>query len=204
MLDRCHEVHASTGDRNLSETPPRKAAWSAGKARRAVALAIGACALASTTAWASVYNPEHLAPAQISQIDAACQTTMGLGDSPTTQYDACAESLSHSFAARLKTSHLLGARQDCLARGLQPGTTALSECELAARHRQVAQAAQPVLESAAPTPRVKSYFSASVNEIRHRELRACAEIGYDPVSPGFGQCVGDLTGYMDEADHPVE
>jgi hypothetical protein len=201
MFDRCREVQAST---RYPEAQPRKVSWSAGKVRRAVALAVGACTLTSTTAWASVYNPEQLAPAQIGQVDAVCQFTMGLGDSPTTQYDACAESLSHSFAAKLRADRWIAARQDCLAQGLKPGTTELSDCELTARRRPMNQAAQPVLEAAAPTRSAKSYFNASVAEIRRREQRACAEIGYDPVSPGFAQCVGTLTGYMDEADYPVE
>jgi hypothetical protein len=204
MFDRLRKGYASTDKRRLSEVsaihdaaPRRNAAWAA-------VLALGACVLASSTARASVYNPEHLAPDQISRIAAVCQTTMGLGESSTTQYDACAESLSHSFAGRLKAGRLLAARQDCLARGLQPGTTALSECELTARRQQTAQNRRPALETATPTPAAKSYFNASVNEIRRREQRACAEIGYDPADAGFGQCVGNLTANMDEADYPVE
>ncbi len=196
MFDRL-DGQLSQVNNEASVTERRKAVWAA-------ALALGACALASSPAQASVYNPEHLAPAQMSHVDAVCKTAMGLGESSTTQYDACAESLSHSFAARLKAGRLLAARQDCLAQGLKRGTTELSECELTARHQQVAQNAQPVPETAAPTQAAKSYFNASVNEIRRREQRACAEIGYDPADAGFGQCVGDLTANMDQADYPVE
>lgn len=196
---------SSTGSpmNEASVTPRPKEAWTAAKVRRAVALAIGACALATTTARASVGNPEHLAPDQLSQIEAVCQTAMGLSGSLTTHYYACAESLSHSYAARLKANPLLAARQDCLARGLKPGTTALSECELTPHAQQVAQNLQPMLETALPTPRAKSYFSASFDEIRRREQRACAEIGYDPVGAGFDRCVADLAAELNDADHPV-
>jgi hypothetical protein len=186
-----------------SVTPPRKAAWTAAKVRCAIALAAGFCALATTPAWASVYNPEHLAPDQMSHIEAVCQTAMGLPDSPSTQHYACADSLSHSFAARLKAGRLLTARQDCLARGLEPRTTAFSECELTPRPQQVPQNAQPALETALPTPRAKSYFGASFDEIRRREQRACAEIGYDPAGAGIGECVAHLALYLNEADHPL-
>jgi len=198
MFDRRREIHASARMGHPSEI----SAWGAGTVRRAVALAVGACALA-TTACASAYNPEQLAPGQMSQIDAVCQTAMGLPDSFSTQHYACAESLSHSFAARLDAGRLLATRQDCLAQGLKPGTTALSECELTPRPQQAAQNAQPVLEGALPTPRAKSYFGASFDEIRRREQRACAEIGYDPAGAGFGECVADLATSLDSADRPL-
>ena len=209
MFNRRRDAHINNRMRHLSgilamtDASRPKAAWTAAKVRRAVALAAGACALATATACASVYNPENLAPDQLSRIDAVCQTAMGLPGSLSTQHYACAESLSHSFAARLKSGRLLDARQDCLARGLKPGTTALSECELTLRPRQVARNAQPVLETALATPPVKSYFGASFDEIRLREQRACAEIGYDPVGAGFGECVADLASYLNDADHPT-
>jgi hypothetical protein len=197
MFDR-RQVHAST-----ASVTPRKAAWSPARVQRIVALAVGACALAATTASAAVYNPEHLAPDQMSQIERVCQTAMGLPDSSSTQHDACTESLSHSFAAKLKEDRLLSARQDCLAGGRNPGTAALSECELLPRHKQAAQNAQPTPEATLPTSPAKSYFDASFDEIRHREQRACAEIGYDPMGAGFSECVANLAAYMTEANFPA-
>lgn len=209
MFNRRGDVHINNRMRHLSEilamthVSRAKVAWTAARVRRAVALAAGACALASVAACASVYNPEDLAPEQLSRIDAVCQTAMGLPGSLSTQHYACAESLSHSFAARVKSDRLLDARQDCLERGLKPGTTALSECELTLRPRELAKIEQPVLETALPTRPAKSYFNASFDEIRLREQRACAEIGYDPVGAGFGECVADLASYLSDADHPI-
>jgi len=189
-----------------STTPPRKAPGTVARIQQTVAFVVGACALATTASCASVavYNPEHLAPDELSQIGAVCQTAMGLPDGLYTQHYACVESLSHSFAARLNGGRLLAARQDCLAQGLSPGTAALSDCELPPRPQRVAEEARPAPATALPAPPARSYFGASFDEIRRREQRACAEIGYDPVSAGFGQCVADLAAYLYEADHPVD
>jgi hypothetical protein len=173
---------------------------------RAVLLAVGACAVAATAACAAgaAYNPEQLPAAQLSQIGAVCQSVMGLPAATYSQHLACVESLSHSFAQRQKTAGVLAVRQDCLAQGLKPGTTALSDCELDSRPRGLTQDAPQLLQTALPSHPPKSYFGASFDEIRRREQHACAAIGYDPVSAGFGQCVADLAAELAEVDHPVE
>jgi hypothetical protein len=181
------------------------AAATAGKLQRAVVLALGACTLATTAACASVvYNPDHLAPDQLSQIGAVCQSVMGLPPATYSQHEACVESLSHAYVARLQSGRLLAARQDCLAHGLRPGTTALSECELDPAPQAATQNAPPMLQVALPPHPPKSYFGASFDEIRRREQHACAAIGYDPAGSGFGQCVADLAAELGEVDHPVD
>jgi hypothetical protein len=52
--------------------------------------------------------------------------------------------------------------------------------------------------------RATSYFYASNAEVHRREGSACAEIGYDPASVGFAQCVANLQSDLSEADHPLQ
>ncbi len=188
------------------------------KGRRVIALALGACAVTAITGCASAagYNPSNLAPAQLGQINAICRSVMGLPDAYDADHAACVTSLSDSFKARLRAERLASVRQDCRAQGLHRGTTALSACELApgtqvgslsgarAGSRAEALARQPVLQAALPAPPAKSYFSASFDQVRRREQRACADIGYDPVSGGgFNQCVAQLSANLTYADDPM-
>jgi len=190
---------------NASFPPRPTAVRRPARLPRAVLLAVGACAVAATAACASVaYNPEHLPAEQLSQISTVCQSVMGLPAASYSQHLACVESLSHSVAARQKSDRLLAVRQDCLAQGLTPGSTALSNCELDSRSPRLTQNAPLLLQTALPSAPPKSYFGASFDEIRRREQHACAAIGYDPVSAGFGQCVADLAAELDDVDRPVE
>ena len=170
-----------------------------------LALALVACALTATAGCASAagYNPANLAPAQLGQINAICQSVMGLPDAYDADHAACVTALSASFKARLQAASLLETRQDCRARGLKRGTAALSACELAPGSKQAALGGQPVLQAALPAPPAKSYFRASFDQVRRREQRACADIGYDPVSGGFTQCVAQLSANLNYADNPM-
>ena len=112
------------------------------------------------------------------------------------------ESLSESFRARLRADRMLEIRQDCRARGLKPGTAALSACEMAPGARKAALSQRPAPVAALPAAPAKSYFSASFDQVRRREQRACADIGYDPVSGGFNQCVALLAANLSYADDP--
>jgi hypothetical protein len=136
------------------------------------------CLSAGTAACASVtpYNPEHLPPAQMSRISEICDTVMGLPAGLYTHYLACEESLSRSLATRRKLQR--------------------------PPHAMVAQADHS-LAAPLPAPPVKSYFSASNDEIHRREQKACVAIGEDPATIGSARCVVDLAGYLFDADNPI-
>jgi hypothetical protein len=98
----------------------------------------------------------------------------------------------------------MATRQTCEARGLKPGTIALSRCELDPPTNQaaltdVALGAPPSV----PAKHIKSYFYASNGEIRRREQAACVELGEDPATTAFAQCVADLQGELFDADNPM-
>jgi hypothetical protein len=111
----------------------------------------------------------------------------------------CQESLSRSLASRLKSERLWAARQDCLARGEKPGTTSLSVCELDSQASRARPSAEKVSAQQASKPAV----SASGLDLRHREQRVCADIGFDPVGQGFGQCVADLDAELTAVHRPI-
>lgn len=174
-----------------------------GQNSRSVALGLGvACLVAGSAACAPMkpYNPGHLPIAQMDRIGAVCRNTLGISGGTNSEYMACEESLSHSFAARLEANTALAVRHGCEAQGLKPGTVALSECELRGPSVQLAQAAyREDIDPPAAKP-AKSYTSASNDEDHRRMQEACAEIGFDPVSSAFGQCVADLQSRLFDAD----
>ena len=169
---------------------PRVRLWAGCAAWVAVlAVATGGCASAVT------YNPGHVPPAAMARIEQACAMVAGLPNGSVYDLNVCEESLSRSLAARLKSDALLATRQACLARGLAPGSAALSDCELDSRG-EVAAAAAPQMAATDLTPRPHA-------SRREREERACAAIGFEPTGAGFGQCVADLHAELFAADRPI-
>lgn len=174
-----------------------------GQNSRSVTLGVSvACLVVGPAACAPLkpYNPEQLPIAQMDRIGAVCRDTLGISGGTNSEYMACEESLSHSFAARLEANTALAVRQGCEAQGLKPGTVALSECELRGPAAQLAQASYRADIDPPATKPAKSYTRASNDEDHRRMQEACAEIGFDPVSSAFGQCVADLQSRLFDAD----
>lgn len=161
------------------------------------------CLIAGSAACAPLkpYNPDRLPIAQMDRIGAVCRNTLGMSGGTTSEFMACEESLSHAFAARLEANTAAAVRRGCEGQGLQPGTVALSKCELRGPSTELAQAAYREDVDPPATRPAKAYTAASDDEIHHRMQEACADIGYDPVSSGFGQCVADLQSNLFDADH---
>jgi hypothetical protein len=171
--------------------------------RLAAALA-GAGLAANSAACAPVqaYNPDHLAPPQMERVGQICQQVMGLPVDNSSQYAACAEGLSNAVVARRQSGSMLAAREACEARGLKPETTALAECEL----QTSVQLVTTDFPDAAPAPsaqRVKSYYYASSAEINRREAEACVQVGDDPATSAFAECVAGLSQGLFDADHSI-
>lgn len=185
---------------NLACGLQRRIPWSS----RSLGIGLGvACLAAGAAACAPMkpYNPDHLPIAQMGSIGAVCRNTLGISGGTNSEFMACEESLSHSFAARGQADAMVAVRQNCESQGLHPGTVALSKCELRGPSAQLAQAAyRQDIDPPAATP-AKSYTNASNDEEHRRMQEACADIGYDPVSSGFGQCVADLQASLFDADN---
>lgn len=101
------------------------------------------------------------------RVGTICSLIVGLPTGPYSQYEACKDGLSHSFAAAKDEGRIL------------PDMTKL------------------------PDRRVTSYFSASNGEIHRREVSACAQIGSNPATAAFAQCLADLQFDLFDADHPL-
>jgi hypothetical protein len=180
----------------ISGPPPRSFPQRALSLVLGLALAGQGAACAPT---ALAYNPGHVPTDKMSKMETVCAMVARLPSGSSQDYDVCQESLSRSLASRLKAERLLALRQACLARGEKPGTPSLSTCELepsASRGRSLAQkvSAEPVPRPAEVAPRL---------DLRHREQRACAEIGFDPIGPGFNQCVADLDAELTAVHRPI-
>jgi hypothetical protein len=130
---------------------------------------------------------------------ALCADVVGLSPGEK-HYAACVASLTESQRSLEDGAAMGRARRDCLARGYQPDTPALAECEVAARPTRWDDAAQP--QSPGPG-REQSYFAASRRDNAQREAMACAGLGLDPAGSAFGDCVADLRGALARASDPM-
>jgi hypothetical protein len=173
-------------------------------------LLVGLAAAAGLAGCASAepYNPARLPLAQLGQVREICRSVMGISEGTGLMTD-CVGQLSRSAAAlghgRSGAHALQAARSGCLARGLTPGQPALAECELNAAPNAAAPGAElasMTIDAAAPPQGVRSYDTASFNEVRRREKAACARLGYDPIDPaGFGSCVASLDAALYASEH---
>lgn len=163
------------------------------KALAAAALATGLASGAS----AAPYNPAGLPALQLAQVGELCRTAVGVKPG-FTNYDACVESLSASVARLDRASVRQAAHGACAGQAV--AGPALAQCELDAADRAAPTAARA---DAAPTaPPAKPYLMANARELRLREQRACAGLGYNPTSGGFASCVASLDAALYAADHP--
>ncbi len=160
-------------------------------------------------------NREHLlTPQQTAMIKATCQTVMHIGYHNAVDLDACMGSLSDSLAAKAQGDISWKSDADCAAQGLARDTPAFSMCVLDRQNGYVARISQTNEAAGAPPSAPTSlaydaqkdnsqaYYDSSFDTKRRREQYSCAQLGIDPVSSAFGQCVADLDADLFNADHP--
>jgi hypothetical protein len=176
--------------------------------RAGVNAVIGLFALAGVAGCASAgpYNPSHLPPPQLSQVQELCHSVMGIPMDIGLSSD-CVGNLSSSAVALSRGRTLQQARRACLGKGLAPGQLGLSQCELTTVSQRSTPAALGVdvqVDTSGLQRPAKSYFDASFDEVRRREQDACARLGYDPISAGFAQCVARLDAALFASMHPMQ
>lgn len=158
----------------------------------------GGCAAQSRTS---------LAPQQASLIRATCQNIMRVGRSGV-DMAACTESLADSVAARQEGYISVQSDRACSTEGLAPGSAQFATCVLDHKRH-----AAPALMAANTTSQLtydpskdvgasEDYYDASFDTKRRREEYSCAQLGLDPDSGAFGQCVAGLDASLFNADHP--
>ena len=137
-----------------------------------------------------------LAPTQLSMIDSTCNEIMGLHRGEY-YYQMCQESLGNSLTGKLAAEGTARGWTDCRNEHLAPGSADFAACVL---QRQTSPSTS---ESLTPTaaklvyPRdelqsSKSYYRVTNAIHWKREQYSCAQLGLEPGSNAFAQCVASL------------
>ena len=166
-------------------------------------ISLAMAALVVGCASAPVYNPGDVPADKMKQVAEACAEVARLPNGSYYDYYVCEEALSRSLASHLRSEQLLVSRKACLAKGMRAGAASLSDCELHAQPNMAALDVKSPPQTSPVTDGVKPADRSPRADLREREQYACADIGYDPVDPAFGQCVADLDAELFAADRPI-
>jgi hypothetical protein len=197
---------------SLSLRPQSSCSWTGrvfpSRGRALASLLIGALSIAGLSGCASAgpFNPSHLAPTQLSQVQQLCRSVMGISIG-TGLFSDCVENASGSAVAIAQARALAAARRSCLDKGLAPGQVGLSQCELtkvSQRSAPALAAADVQVDTSGLEKPAKSYYYASFDEGRRREQDVCVRLGYDPINTGFAQCVASLDTAIFASLHPMQ
>jgi hypothetical protein len=181
---------------------------------RATITSVAILALLSAPGCAAQSREQFLTPQQVAMIKATCQTVMHIGYHNAIDLDACTTSLSDSLTAKTLGDLDLKIEEDCVAQGLARGTPAFSMCVVDRHNGFVARVthANSAMASARTGPvqlaydaqkdNSQAYYDSSFDTKRRREQYSCAQLGIDPASSAFGQCVAGLDADLFHADHP--
>jgi hypothetical protein len=156
-----------------------------------------------------------LNPTQVALVQRICTDTMGLR-SGSPQFDACRDSLADSLHRHAATQTLERAHASCEEQGFAPGSSELASCVVLAQQRNSpaipdtsapsapSASASParVLPDEPPVPRI-SFYKMS-RPVRHeREQLACAQLGIDPITPEFRDCVSEMLQAFWDLENPL-
>lgn len=146
-----------------------------------------------------------LQPAAAAQVAHACEATLGVAPG-SGWYNACADRLSRTLQAR-SAEIALDSRHSACARDLEPKTPAFNRCVVERADVASATAVQP--SAFVPATHIEAraraqapFRSLSRPERLHRQRLACAEVGFDPVTPEFRSCVVSLSQAFFQLDNP--
>jgi hypothetical protein len=176
--------------------------------RTGVKAVIGLFAIAGAAGCVSAgpYNPSHLPPNQLSQVQELCGSVMGI-PAGIRLWSDCVESLSSSAVAISQARTLQEARRGCLGKGLASGQPGLAECQLTTGSEPTAAASDRAdvrVDTSGLQRPATSYFNASFGDVHRREQTACARLGYDPVNGNFAGCVARLDSALFASTHPMQ
>jgi hypothetical protein len=199
--------------RSIIEAVPKFQQPQLRTASRAFLLAWGVILLvACATNKPVAYNPGHLSADQAAKIGQICQDVMGFkptarlvdnawpGDpDPATEtngYRGCIATLSRSFLQSAAANTESEADRACRAQGLSADSPALAECVLKRVQSTPASAyAQKVSLSVTPFDASQGAQSSESQRAR-RQQQACAEVGLEPESREFADCISGLDDVM--------
>ncbi len=181
---------------------------------RALLRCLGVAALVTLSACASQDTAQLINAQQAALIKATCQNVMHIGYHNAVDLSACMGSLSDTLAAKMQGDIARKSYETCAGLGLARDTPEFSMCVLDRQKNYAAELSQNnVVLKTSPVQPVKlaydaqkdgseDYYDASFDTKRRREEYSCAQLGLDPISSAFGQCVADLNASLFNADNP--
>jgi len=161
------------------------------------ALALGGCANLVRE------NTYGLTPTDAAFVQQTCTQTMGLRKG-LGEYDACAQSLSDTVHRRIEEQRLDESHRACERQGYAPGSAQLAQCVVLAEKAEgnAHDAAILSLTSAPTTTRI-SFFSMDRHVQDQHEKLACAQLGLDPITSDFSDCVIGIKQAIFTAQNPL-
>ena len=173
---------------------------------RTIGISLLVISLTGLTSCANAAAP-HLNPNQTTLIDKTCAKVMGLRQGEM-HFDECVDSLSASLDHKLEAERVAQMGDECRRSGLTDGTQKFSTCVLdkenaspsPAHDSENSDASAPLVSASSQvgepdidfSGKSKSYWKMSPTEAWSREKYSCAQLGLDPSTSSFNQCVADL------------
>jgi hypothetical protein len=148
-------------------------------------------------------NTYGLAPTDAAFVRQTCTQTMGLRKG-LEEFDACAQSLSDTVHRRIEEQRLDESHRACERQGYAPGSAQLAQCVVLAEKAkgEARDAAIFSATSASATTRI-SFFSMDRHVQDEHEKLACAQLGLDPVTGEFHDCVMGIKEAIFTAQNPL-
>jgi hypothetical protein len=157
-----------------------------------------------------VYNPENLSPEQAKKVGQVCQEVMGFrptaaettnawpGDPDparqTNSYRGCVAAISQALVRKADEQRQANGERACRAKSLVAGTPAFSECVLNYGQSSPAGASGVTASSLVVAPySADAVAGGKTPAVSGREQQACVDIGLEPSTPQFEDCVGSLS-----------
>jgi hypothetical protein len=148
-------------------------------------------------------NTYGLAPTDAAFVRQTCTQTMGLRKG-LEEFDACAQSLSDTVHRRIDEQRLDESHRACERQGYAAGTPQLAQCVvLAEKAKDEAHDAAISSTASAPTTARISFFSMDRNVQDEHEKLACAQLGLDPITGDFHDCVMGIKEAIFTAQNPL-
>ena len=168
---------------------------------RVVYLSLLAASAIHLSGCASAAPRSPLEPSQAALIEATCAKVMGLRKGEV-HFDECVDSLTASLDHKLQDERTTRIYDECSRSGLKDGTPQFSTCVLDKQSAMAAQRSAPAQGKDGSTTvadaaidfkgPLKSYWNMPPTEVENREKYSCAQLGLDPSTSSFNQCVAEL------------
>jgi len=184
--------------RGLFQTDGPKPAWSlkGNSMLRELLTAVGAIPLVIACAPFAQAMPLPLSQEQLVLVSNTCTRLLGLKPGET-YFAACRQTLGSTLQTQIQDKALAWAYQTCREQGLAQTSTALSTCVTDRQRSAPETGVEHLRTSSSASPRTlatKSFYEMSPSQRFAGERGACAQVGFEPQSSSFDQCMARFQG----------